>query len=78
MVYAAHVLHNWYTILGSFFISPNSFIFSHDHFAPAKTILRDNIHIAGFENDVVKFIELDAKSDIFDVRKNPMLFISQL
>ena len=76
-VYTAQVLRSWYTLPGNVFLTSNQLIFTHDHFAPAKTVLRESVHFLGFEKDSVKFMEFDPEADMFNLRKNPILFISQ-
>ena len=78
-IYTAQILHNWCTLpLGNSYLSPLNFIYTHDRFEPAKTILRDNVHLVGIEENVARFVEIDEHADILNLRKHPFLSVSQI
>lgn len=76
--YTAQVLRNRYTLPGNVFLSPNNFIFTHDRFASVKSILTENLHLVGFGDEFAKFVKLEPECDIFNLRKNPFMSMSQI
>lgn len=73
----AQVLRNWCTLPYAFDITPRTFLTTHESFAPANIVLRPNVQLLSYEEDVVKFIELDESVDPLNVRKNPILLVTQ-
>ena len=73
----AHVKKIWFSVPGTFGITPWSLITFHDMFAPASIILKSNVHLLSIASDIVQFIELDPDVNILDVTKNPILLIAQ-
>ena len=74
----AQVLRNWYTLPYSFDITPRTFLTTHEAFADKSIVLRSNVQLISYEEEEVKFLELDPTADVLNVRKNPILLVAQL
>lgn len=75
----AQVLYNWYTMPFTFelYSTRHNFITTHERFAPARTVLRQNVQLLSITEDVAIYIEMDPSIEPFNIRQNPILFMVQ-
>ena len=64
-----------HTFKHSPYITPSSFLLTHNHFTSSEVILQSHVHLLCIDEEVVKFIEFDevVGSELFNTRKYPIL-----
>ena len=74
--YRAQVLNVVYRSKYSPIANPKLYFLRHSHFTTVDTVLRDNVHLISIEDDVAKFVEVDASVNLLDCRHYPLFSVA--